>query len=274
MTAQTAMTSVTIATEDLWVDTPRGRLFARRWVPARPASPVPIVLFHESLGCVGAWRDFPAALAETTGRSVLAYDRLGFGQSDPYEGLLKPRGFMVEEASEHFDRLKQALGIQRFVAFGHSVGGAIAFCVAAHHPESCLGVISESAVVFVEPKTAVGLVEARRLFADAAQFQRLIKYHGDKSRWVLDAWLDTWMSEEMKTWSLDEVLQQVHCPTLVLQGGSDEFSTDDQPRHIAEHLSGQSSIVMLPKCGHVPHRERLAEVLEACSHWLRFQEIP
>ena len=48
----------------------------------------PIVLFHESLGCIELWRDFPRKLSQITGREVIAYDRLGFGQSDVYSGLL------------------------------------------------------------------------------------------------------------------------------------------------------------------------------------------
>ena len=51
--------------QDLWIDTPEGRLFARRWTPAPAAEAptgIPIVLLHDSLGCVGLWRDFPVQL--------------------------------------------------------------------------------------------------------------------------------------------------------------------------------------------------------------------
>ena len=67
------------------MDTAKGRLYARRWDPAGGA---PIVLFHDSLGCVALWRDFPEQLASETGRSVVAYDRLGFGLSDPNPATL------------------------------------------------------------------------------------------------------------------------------------------------------------------------------------------
>ncbi|MDO4683593.1 MAG: alpha/beta hydrolase [Lautropia sp.] len=264
-----------LSTLDVWIDTDKGRLFARRWYPegGRAAALAPIVMFHESLGCVDAWRQFPAALAQATGREVIAYDRLGFGRSDRYEGMLKPRSFMVEEASDGFDKVKRALGLRDYVGYGHSVGGAIAMCCAVHHPTSCVGVISESAVVFVEERTVAGLLQARQTFADQMQFERLLKYHGDKSRWVLDAWLDTWMSEEMKHWSHDEILRQVHCPVLAIQGGNDEFSTHDQPRHIADQVPGETTIAMLDDCGHVPHREKPAEVLQACRHWLMARKI-
>ena len=44
----------------------------------------PVVLLHDSLGCIAVWRDFPERLAVATGREIIAYDRLGFGQSDPH----------------------------------------------------------------------------------------------------------------------------------------------------------------------------------------------
>ncbi len=69
--------------QDVFVPAASGQLFVRRWTPAASAtsagSGAPIVLMHDSLGCVELWRDFPEQLARETGRSVIAYDRLGFG---------------------------------------------------------------------------------------------------------------------------------------------------------------------------------------------------
>src|SRR3954471_16975463 len=91
---------MTATASDHWISTEQGRLFARAWAP----SDLPliagstIVLFHDSLGCVELWREFPERLAATTQRRVVAYDRLGFGQSDPYLGSL-PANFIRDEAA-------------------------------------------------------------------------------------------------------------------------------------------------------------------------------
>ncbi|MCJ9712629.1 alpha/beta hydrolase, partial [Bordetella hinzii] len=74
-------------TQDDFIETDQGRLYARRWRAADTGLP-PVVLLHDSLGCVALWRDFPQRLAEATGREVIAYDRLGFGRSDPHPGRL------------------------------------------------------------------------------------------------------------------------------------------------------------------------------------------
>ncbi len=76
------------AVRDLWIATEKGTLFARSWEPSGEPSNrgEAILLFHDSLGCVEVWRDFPAQLAVATGRPVVSYDRLGFGRSDAQEG--------------------------------------------------------------------------------------------------------------------------------------------------------------------------------------------
>lgn len=82
------------------IDTPAGTLHAESWLPVN-AQGVPIVLLHDSLGCVALWRDFPAQLAQATGHRVIAYDRLGFGRSAAHPGQLR-RGFVEAEAHEGF----------------------------------------------------------------------------------------------------------------------------------------------------------------------------
>ena len=66
-----------ITTEDHRIATARGTLFARCWRPPTDVERAPVVLFHDSLGCVELWRDFPAQLCSQTGRQVVAYDRKG-----------------------------------------------------------------------------------------------------------------------------------------------------------------------------------------------------
>ena len=86
---------VAVTTSEHRIATARGTLFARTWLPAGPrdGAEATILLFHDSLGCVELWRDFPARLSTATRRAVVAYDRLGFGRSEPHPGSLSPDFF-------------------------------------------------------------------------------------------------------------------------------------------------------------------------------------
>lgn len=251
---------------DFEVATPRGRLHARRWDPAGVApGAAPWVLFHDSLGCVALWRDFPQRLAMATARGVIAYDRLGFGQSDPHPGVLAI-DFIHAEAQGDFSSVRTALGFDRFLAFGHSVGGGMAVGVAAALGDACAGLVTESAQAFVEDRTIAGIEAARRDFAAPAQRERLAKYHGGKADWVLSAWIDTWLSPAFAGWNLDADLARVHCPALVLHGIHDEYGSMRHPRRIAGAIAGPATLIELD-CGHVPHRELADDVLGGIGRW-------
>lgn len=249
------------AIKDSWVATGEGRLFVRCWQPLNQSgdNPSPIVLFHDSLGSVQLWRTFPAVLAEHTGRQVIAYDRLGFGQSDWRQDKLGV-DFIREEAQRAFPTLREQLGFDRFIALGHSVGGGMAVHCAAKYGPACEALITESAQAFVEDKTRAGIMEAKELFQQSEPFERLQRYHGEKTRWVLDAWIDTWLSPEFSDWSLQETLPQVRCPTLVIHGSEDEYGSHRHPEEIARSVSGPAQMEIMPDTRHVPHREH--------EHWV------
>ncbi|NUU38467.1 alpha/beta fold hydrolase [Pseudomonas sp. C2B4] len=262
---------LSINTETLWIDTPHGRLFCCRWFPedrsGHPEKP-PIILFHDSLGCVALWRDFPQQLCRATGLEVIAYDRLGFGLSDAYPGPL-PLNFIRDEAECFFAYLKDALRIDRFIAFGHSVGGAMAAACASLYAQSCTALVTVSAQAFVEDLTLQGIREAEVQFEQPGQMSRLEKYHGDKAAWVFTAWTGTWLSPAFKDWSLESTVDAIHCPLLAIHGQYDEYGSVMHPKRIARLSTSTGSYVIVDDCHHVPHREAPETVLKAVSEFLR-----
>lgn len=249
---------------DHGISTSAGRLNVKVW--PMEGSCTPLLLLHDSLGCVALWRDFPAALAQATGRTVIAYDRPGFGQSGQREGQL-PVSFVQDEAVV-IEALMAALDLPRVVLFGHSVGGGMAVAAAAALGQRCVAVITESAQAMVEDQTLTGIREAQVAFQDSAQRARLQKYHGDKADWVLHAWIETWLSPAFASWNLDAELEQVACPLLCLHGDKDEFGSAAHPQRLQRLAAGPTRGVMLEGCGHVPHREQEAVVLEAVTAFL------
>ncbi|NBA97599.1 alpha/beta fold hydrolase [Pseudomonas sp. R5(2019)] len=266
--------------DDHWIDTPYGQMFARCWHPDRREianDAPPVILFHDSLGCVELWRDFPSRLAKATKRSVIAYDRLGFGKSDPHPGDWSNH-FIREEAQRYFPHLRAGLGITHFIAFGHSVGGAMATNCAALFPEHCVALVTESAQAFVEERTKCGVRSAEEQFQQPGQMERLEKYHGDKARWVLNAWTQTWLSPSYATWSVEKGLPAIECPMLVIHGENDEFGSALHSQRFAGLAQRGSETLMLSECGHVPHREKPEMVIDAISRLVsacqgRFEKV-
>ena len=253
---------------DHWIPHPDGRLFAREW-PATDAAVAlpPLVLLHDSLGCVELWRDFPERLRAATGRRVIAYDRLGFGRSDP-RAAPPSSGFIAEEAAVWFALLRERLGLQRFAVLGHSVGGGMGVNVAARFPLDCTALVTIAAQAFVEARTLQGLRAARVSFAEPEALGRLARYHGDKAKSVLSAWLDTWLDPAFANWSLDDVLPGVRCPLLALHGELDEYGSAAHPRRIVERAGGLASMEMLAGMGHVPQREQPDEIVRRVAGFL------
>ncbi|MFC7706327.1 alpha/beta fold hydrolase [Plastorhodobacter daqingensis] len=256
----------TLTTRDHHIQTERGKIFARRWLYASDVSQdrAPILLFHESLGCIDLWRGFPEKLALTTGRPVIAYDRLGFGRSDPYPGELDVH-FVSEEAETIVPLLRDQLEIARFVVCGHSVGGGMAIATAARFPNDCTALVTMGAQAFAERHTLDGIRLARAEYAKPENLARLKKYHGDKAKWVVDAWIETWLDPAFADWNLDDAIARVRCPVLAVHGGQDEYGSTEHPRRIAD---GRGTVEILPGVGHVPYRENEQAVLALIGQFL------
>ena len=93
----------------LWVS--GQRLYYRRMVPRdipqaekRPS----LVLLHEGLGCTAMWHDFPDALVDETGLSVISYDRRGYGRSQT-RSLPWSRDYLHVEARDILPRCSTTL---------------------------------------------------------------------------------------------------------------------------------------------------------------------
>lgn len=261
--------SDSIQTAEIPIPLPEGTIYTKKWFSADHKHSEPIVLLHDSLGCVDTWRNFPQILSERTGRNVVAYDRLGFGRSSARTSL-PSKNFISEEADVYLPRVLKALSIQKFILFGHSVGGSMALVAASKTPETCLRVITESAQAFVEDRTRDGIMAAKDNFKHAEVFAKLQKYHGPNAKWVLDAWTEVWLSKDFASWSLEKYLPQIKCPILVIHGDKDEFGSKAFPQKISALAGCQSQMKILSNCGHVPHRDLPKLVLDLTTDFLNF----
>lgn len=212
------------------------------------------------------WRDYPMVLRQRLRRTIISYDRLGFGQSTPRSDKIS-NDFIAEEANSVV-RVLDALKVETAILFGYSVGGSMAVSTAAQAPDRIIAVISESAQAFVEQQTIDGVEIARKRFQDDEQKSRLRRWHSERTEWILEAWFDTWTSPSYADWSLAPLLPKVTCPLLVIHGDHDDYGSIAFPELITRLAGGESKMVIVENCGHVPHREHPERVLMEIESFL------
>lgn len=249
---------VEITPTEFRIHGPHGLLYAQVW--KGDETRLPLLLLHDSLGAVSLWRDFPHQLAQATGRTVVAYDRAGFGRSVVRSEPVAT-SFIADEAHEGIVPVMQALGLERVILLGHSVGGGMSLAAAAALGAQVAGVVTMAAQTFVEERTLQGIRDAKLAFAQDGQVERLARYHGERARWVLDAWIGTWLAPTYADWSLEQVLPQIKVPILALHGRNDEFGSERHPQMIAALGGGEARMLMMEGIGHMPHREATDQVL-------------
>ncbi|PSL18700.1 alpha/beta fold hydrolase [Shimia abyssi] len=229
------------------------------WGSAPGRDPV-IVLLHEGLGCVAMWRDFPEALARTTGCSVFAYSRAGYGQSDPC-ALPRPLDYMTREAKDVLPDVLDALGAERVFLLGHSDGATIAaeYCglVADYRVR---GLCLMAPHFFTEPQGLEQIARARDAYSNAGLQAKLARYHRDPDC-AFWGWNDAWLSDGFRDWHVGEVIDHLRIPSLVIQGHQDTYGSIAQVDEVVDRSYAPVEILVLPDCGHAPHLEHRDAVL-------------
>ncbi len=249
-----------------FIDAARHRIEYER-IGDSPGSRPSLVFLHEGLGSITGWGDFPGRLARATGLAGVAYNRAGHGRSGPLTGPRTIR-FMHDEALDVLPSVLSSLGVERPILIGHSDGASIALIFASHHPSLVRGLALEAPHVIVEPETAGGIADARRRFRAGALRERLRRHHFENTESMFETWAEVWLSDAFRTWSIQAELGSVRCPVFVVQGDNDGYGTMEQVRLVETGVAGPATSLVLPGCGHAPHRERTGQVVDAMRRFI------
>jgi pimeloyl-ACP methyl ester carboxylesterase len=224
-----------------------------------------IVMLHEGLGSVAMWKDFPERVAKATGCGVLVYSRYGHGKS---ERLAEKRcvDFMHHEAKVVLPELLRHFEIQQPILLGHSDGASIALIYAGTWPERARGLVLEAPHIFVEDLSIRSITAIRELYESSDLPQKLARYH-DHVEETFRGWNDIWLDPQFRNWNIEEYLAAITCPTLVIQGENDEYGTLAQVKAIQRRVLATQSL-LLPRCGHSPHRDQPSLTLDAISKFV------
>ena len=223
-----------------------------------------LVLLHEGLGSIGLWRDFPERLAAATGLPVFVYSRAGYGESDPAP-MPRPVRYMHDEAAL-LPEVLSAAGIDDPILVGHSDGASISI-IHAGSGGKARALVLEAPHVFTEKMGLESIAKARDAYERGELRVRLSKYHRDVDA-AFWGWNRPWLDPEFRKWNLEEYLPRIAAPILVIQGEDDEYGTRKQVDGIATGAR-DVEVLMLPRCGHSPHRDQPEETLRGIAAFLR-----
>jgi pimeloyl-ACP methyl ester carboxylesterase len=282
-----------------------GRRLEYEWIGPGPEEAPTLVFLHDGQGCVDTWRDFPAALAAETGCGALVYSRAGYGGS---EGLPEPWpvSFMHDEARGALPQVIAALGVRDGFLVGHSDGASISLIYAAgggdadgaaqpgtggadsdagvggpdgaaepgsgdaDEPGAWLrGLVLEAPHVFVEPVCLDSIAKLPGLYRQPELWRRMVRYHGANAASCFESWVEVWLRPEFRAWNIEALLPRVRLPVLTMQGEQDAYGTLDQLRVVAAGCGGPVETLVLPSCGHTPHRQQREAALQAMTGFLR-----
>lgn len=257
------------AVEEGFFEIGKQRLFYRRLIPAGTSTdPGPTLVFlHEALGCTAMWHDFPAQVVNDTGLPAIVYDRAGYGNSSRMPDHARDKTYLHREAEIVLPQLLAGLRINHALLVGHSDGGSIALLAAAAGPEKVAGIITEAAHVFVESITRQGIREALASYEPRGLEKRLARYHGDRTRGLFHAWADTWLSTAFRDWNIENSLGRIQCPALVIQGVEDPYGSRRQVDAIVAGIGPCATALLIPDCGHIPHRDAPGRVRRAIAEF-------
>jgi len=244
-------------------ETVGGRRVAYREAGSGP----PLLLLHGVGSGAGSWLAQLTSLANEL--RVIAWDAPGYGESD---ALPDPVPRAADYAASALG-LADALGLERFVLLGHSLGAIMAAALCAHHPERVLRlVLSAPAAGYgkapaderaqrIGPRLSemallgpVGLAEkrARNLLAPNASAQAIAHVRAVMGQLRPDGYAQA--CQLLGHADIFEDLRAIAVPTLVMCGNADAITPEDGCRRIAAAIPG-AQYETLQGVGHASYIE-------------------
>jgi pimeloyl-ACP methyl ester carboxylesterase len=198
------------------------------------------------------------------GHTVVVPSRSGYGDSSALATF--PPDFHACAVMETLELL-DALGLEEAIWWGHSDGAVIAALAAITAPARVRALVLEAPHYLADKPRSRSFFA--RMAAEPDSFgdrvrRTLAAEHGeDRWRHVLhldgQAWLDLARRAAGPTASLyEDRLDQVRCPTLVIQGGRDPRSEPGELEMLLDALP-HAELSFHPEAGHSPHSEASQE---------------
>ncbi len=206
-----------------------------------------IVLLHHGLGGVRSWKEQIPVLA-AAGYRVVAYDRWGHGKSSSREVWSMP--YFKEDLAD-FQAILDELELDQIAMIGHRDGGKSAMYYTVDNPQRVTSLVIVSAHISIEPKMSQGIQSVRGDFEQDLKFQKKMqRVHGHNTQALFWGWFNGWNNSAIQDWDMRPTINQITCPTLVVQGLEDEHASGQHARDIAAAIPG-AELWLVPGAGHM-----------------------
>ena len=271
-----------------------GQLVHYRDVGPR-ADPAPIVLLHGTSASLHTWEGWSKALRGQ--RRVISLDLPAFGLTGPFAGDYPSRwAGQPLYTADHYARfvldLLDRLAVQRFVVAGNSLGGDVAWHIAAAAPDRVaqLVLVDAAGYRFTPDDIPLGWRIARlpvlgrvteHFLPRPFVLQGLRAVYGNPAK-IDEALIDRYyeltlragnraaLVQRLQAWSPDEGVEKVvgvSVPTLILWGGRDRLIPPALAQRFEADIPG-SQRVLFDDLGHVPHEEDPLRTVAAVKAFL------
>lgn len=255
----------------------------------RQDDPEPIVLLHGTSASLHTWEGWTNVLTAPgpDQRRVIRVDLPGFALTGP-----QPQGdYSIAAYTRFVGGLLDALGVQRCVLAGNSLGGQIAWSTAVALPQrvSRLVLVDASGYALRPVSVPIGFQIARlpglRVLMTHVLPRSLVEksvrnVYGQPDRVtpeLVDLYVDMTLREgnrvalgqrmDQRESGRTEPLKALQQPTLVMWGGQDRLVTPDNAQAFMRDIP-HATLALFEDLGHVPHEEDPARTVAALQRFL------
>jgi pimeloyl-ACP methyl ester carboxylesterase len=242
---------------------------------------VPMLLLHGFGNEAHIWDDFAPVVAPHY--RTLALDHRGHGRSD----WDPEQRYQLDALVDDVETVTAALGIERMVLVGHSLGGRVSTLFAGRHPARLAGLVIVDIGPDVDPRGSLRIrqdveLNLEPVFDSVAEYARALSLsypaatpealrrmalHGVRPRadgrfeLVMDPALrgatagrvgsaDAEQQEQSIRQRMWDALAALPCPTLVVRGAASDILSPEVADRMVDEVLQNGRLAVVPRAGH------------------------
>ncbi len=248
----------------------------------------PMVLLHGLRGHANVWED--VALALCNDYHVYSLDQRGRGDTDHAPGGDYSTDAFVADLKGFVD----AIGLDKFILFGHSMGGRNSMAFAGQHPDRLERLCIVDIGPRIEPAGGNRITEElRNLPPEFDSFEAALAHVQTGNRFASESVMRRRLagqSQELPNgkigWKFDPAireqringtaapaadlwptLERITCPTLLVRGTETDLLTEETARQMVDTLA-QGTLAEIERAGHMVFEDNPADFIAAVKGWL------